>query len=277
MMTIDEAIRSLRNDERYADLVRDAYLDRNVGDSAERFYRSGEFSEVLRLFGNDLAGKVILDLGAGTGIASHAFARQRAKRVYAVEPDTSDEVGQGAIRRLPCGLPISVIGAIGEALPLGDQCVDIIYTRQVLHHTRDLSRVLRECHRVLKPGGTFLACREHVVDDATQLAVFLAAHPVHQLAGGENAYSLAEYVNAIQSSGMKLAKVIDPWESIINYFPGVRSQTELKTLPRAFLEAKFGRFGNALGQLPGVSNLVWKRIRQPYPGRMYSFLATKLQ
>jgi hypothetical protein len=35
-----------------------------------------------------------------------------------------------------------------------------------------------------------LATREHVVDDPAQHAEFLARHPVHQLAGGENAFSL---------------------------------------------------------------------------------------
>ncbi len=50
-MTIDEAIRSLRHDPRYADLVRDAYLGRDVADSVRRFETSAEFQAVRAILG----------------------------------------------------------------------------------------------------------------------------------------------------------------------------------------------------------------------------------
>jgi predicted SAM-dependent methyltransferase len=44
--------------------------------------------------------------------------------------------------------------------PLPDRTVEKFYTSHVLEHFfyEDLMRLLRECHRVLTPGGTFLAC-----------------------------------------------------------------------------------------------------------------------
>ena len=274
-MPLDDAVRQLRAEPAYADLVRDAYLGRDVADSARRFAASGEFDEVRGLLGGALRGAVVADLGAGTGIASHAFLAHGAARAFALEPDPSDEVGQGAIRRLPGGDSMEIVSAYAEWLPLADASTDIVYARQVLHHTRDLAAALRECARVLRPGGIFLACREHVVDDDAQLQRFLAEHPVHRLAGGENAYSLSQYQQAIAGAGLKLERMLAPWDSVINAFPVVRSGTELRELPRTQLRARFGQLGAAAARVPGVVSLVRRRIERPKPGRMYSFLARK--
>ncbi len=188
MSKLDEAIRTLRQDARYADIVRDSYLEPDVHASAERFFHSAEFFEVRRLLGVQMQESRILDLGAGVGIASYAFVKSGAHRVYAIEPDMSDEVGCGALKRLAADIPsIRIIRGLGEHIPLASGSMDIVYVRQVLHHTHDLLLVLSECARVLRKGGVFLACREHVVDNAGQLRVFLNRHPIHQLAGGENA------------------------------------------------------------------------------------------
>ena len=274
-MHLDDAVRRLRAEPEFADLVRDAYLGRDVADSARRFAASGEIAEVRALLGAALRGAVVADLGAGTGIASHAFLAHGATRAVALEPDPSDEVGQGAIRRLPGGAAIEIVSAYAERLPLADTSADIVYARQVLHHTRDLAAALRECARVLRPGGIFLACREHVVDDDAQLQRFLAEHPVHRLAGGENAYSLAQYEGAITGAGLRLERTLGPWDSVINAFPAVRSGAELRELPRTKLRARLGPLGAAAARVPAVVSLVRRRIERPNPGRMFSFLARK--
>jgi ubiquinone/menaquinone biosynthesis C-methylase UbiE len=274
--SLDEAIRTLRRDPQYADLVRDAYLGEDVQNSAERFLDSAEFAEVRILLNRQFKGKIILDLGAGTGIAAYAFAKSGAKQVFALEPDPSAEVGTGAIRRISDGLPILLVNGVGEAIPLLSNTLDIVYARQVLHHTHDLSLVMRECARILRSSGMFLACREHVVDDDQQLREFLATHPIHQLAGGENAFPLDQYVSDINAAGLKLVQVIGPWDSLINAFPQVRSATAFERMPRTVLERRFGRLGALASYIPGIQQFVWKRIRRPTPpGRMYSFLAIK--
>jgi SAM-dependent methyltransferase len=150
-----------------------------------------------------------------------------------------------------------------------------VYARQVLHHTRDLARVVRECARVLKPGGAFLACREHVVDDGAQLRAFLENHPMHRLTGGEGAYPLAAYVDAISGSGLTLERVLGPWDSVINAFPTVQTAAELTRYPRTWLAARLGALGGWASLLPFVRTLVWKRLDKPVPGRLYAFLAVK--
>lgn len=276
MISVDEAVLQLRADPQMANLVRDAYLDHDVLAAGKRFLESAEFAEVKQMLHDRWKDAVILDLGAGTGIASYAFAVSGAPKVYAVEPDPSDEVGQGAISRLPQNLPIEVIGAFGEKIPLPDASVDIIYTRQVLHHILDLPTAMRECARLLKPGGIFLACREHVVDDAAQKQIFLQNHPMHQLAGNENAYSLDEYTQAIQNAGLHITAVLNTWDTLINAFPGVRSAQEMADIHVTWLRNKFGTLGYLLSFVPSANALLrWYFSRKRKPGRMYTFLATK--
>jgi SAM-dependent methyltransferase len=274
-MTTAEAVRLLRGDPRYGDVVRDSYLDEDVRSAAERFFSSAEFAEVRALVGPGLAGGTVLDLGAGTGIASYALARAGASRVYALEPDPS-EVGRAAIARLAAGLPVETLDAFGERIPLAEGAVDIVYARQVLHHTGDLRATLRECARVLRPGGRLLVCREHVADDEEQLRQFLAEHPIHQLAGGEHAYPLAVYVSAIEGAGLRLLKTLGPWDSVINAFPAARTRDELARVPDKVLRERFGFAGRLASLLPGVRSLAWRRVKSyPVPGRHYSFLASK--
>ncbi|MBA3331860.1 MAG: class I SAM-dependent methyltransferase [Actinobacteria bacterium] len=274
-MTVVEAVRLLRRDPAHASRMHDAYITGDLRSDAQRFRASVEFAETLRLLGGDLAGRIVLDVGAGTGIASYAFASVGA-RVYALEPDPGGDLGRGAIAVVTADLDVEILAGVGETIPLGDAAADVVYARQVLHHAEDLPRLIRECARVLQPGGVLLACREHVVDDDEQLQEFLASHPVHQLAGGEHARPLRGYVTSITEAGLRLERTLGPLDSVINAFPAFRSEDELRRYPRALLTAKLGRLGALLGRVPAVQTLVRRRIgRLAPPGRLYSFLATK--
>jgi SAM-dependent methyltransferase len=276
MLELDEAIRRLRSDPTCDGLVRDAYLGRDVRESAARFAASDEFGAVLTLLGDTVANATVVDLGAGTGIASAAFAGAGAALVYAVEPDASDEVGRGAIERLAPPESVVPVDAVGEDIPVADATVDIVYTRQVLHHASDLHRLVVECARVLRPGGLLLATREHVVDDARELQRFLDQHPVHRLAGGEHAFTLDQYLAAIRTAGLSVDTVLGPWDSIVNAFPLVRTTGALEGYARDLLMRRFGAVGALGAAIPAVEKLVWTRVRRRVtPGRMYSFLARK--
>lgn len=272
-LSTEEAVLRLRADPARAGLVRDSYLGADVLEAARRFAASAEFVESCHLAGGVRPGMRVLDVGAGRGVASYAFACLGA-RVVALEPDPSPVVGQGSIRELPGALDIDVVGAYSEALPLRDASFDLVYARQVLHHTRDLPLALRECARVLRPGGRFLATREHVVDDEAQLAEFLAAHPVHQLAGGENAYSLPAYRGAV-AAVLRPTAVLGPWESIVNAFPEVSSEEEMRGRGQRWLEWKYGRpLGMLLGRLPACQAHAVRKLSR-HAGRLFTFAAVK--
>jgi SAM-dependent methyltransferase len=275
-LTTEEAIRQLIKDPQQCARCVDTYVTRSANEDAEAFAKSGEFSETLQLIGKPLAGLTIVDLGAGRGISSHAFVKAGAGRVVAIEPDPSDLVGHGAIRQLSTAARMEIIDSFGEAIPLPDQLGDVVYVRQVLHHAQNLDALVAECYRLLKPGGVFLACREHVADDEAQLKIFLEGHPVHQLAGGEHAFSEDRYVGAIKKAGFVDVKIWRQWDSVINAFPTVKTQAGLDDYFREQLRRKLGPLGAM------VSNSSW--VRRKYqaklnairsPGRMYSFTAWK--
>jgi len=274
-LTTEEAVRHLRSKSKWAQLVHDTYLDADIEAAADRFALSGEFAAVMELVGSRLQGATVVDLGAGNGMAGRAFAQNGAGYVFAIEPDPSPEIGRGAIERICAHLPLEARNGVGEEIPLDGESADLVYARQVLHHTSDLNKTLSECARILRPGGHFLACREHVVDNDEQLALFLAGHPVHQLTGGEGAYSLDEYTNAITSAGLKLERVLDPWASPINTAPAANTVEGIAQIPQDVLRTKLGFIGTIASFLPGVKTIVWHRLRRPRPGRLYSFFARK--
>ena len=274
-MTTEEAVLALRGDPGQSELVRDAYLGADVVGNAERFLASGEFAAVLALVAGRVQGGAVLDVGAGTGIASYAFARSGAREVVALEPDPSEVIGQGAIRRLVGALPIRVEGGWGEALPFADGRFDVVYLRQVLHHARDLDALVRECARVAARGGVVIATREHVVDDDRQLAQFLAAHPLHRLAGGEHAFALPTYVAAFRKAGLARARVLGPLDSVVNTYPTIADEATLRRHPAAVLERYLGVAGGLVARLPGATFLVRRAIDRPVPGRLYSFVGWK--
>jgi hypothetical protein len=95
--TWEQAIEILRNDPQHQKLIFDSYLTADFEGNCQRFYASTEFTEVLRLINELLPGaQKVLDVPAGNGIASFAFAKSGFK-VTAIEPDPSASVGRGAI------------------------------------------------------------------------------------------------------------------------------------------------------------------------------------
>lgn len=271
----EEAVRWYRAQPGNEAEVKHNYFDLPVRQAAERFASGEEFAEVLRLLGPG-EDREILDVGAGNGIASYAFALH-GWRVTALEPDESAEVGAGAIDRLAAEskLPITVVREAGERLPFADQSFPAIHARQVLHHAHDLESMVNELARVLCNGGLLLSTREHVIDDDEQLQIFRNEHPLHFLYGGENAYPLRRYLNAFEDAGLRVSKLWGPLESILNFYPGTEAERR-KTLRQV---AKHSWF--RLGRI-----LVWsKRFRDRQlkaytrrdrtPGRIYSFLVEK--
>jgi SAM-dependent methyltransferase len=50
--------------------------------------------------------------------------------------------------------PVELRVANAEALPYADNSFDHVYGHGVIQYTADPAQLIRECHRVLKPGGT---------------------------------------------------------------------------------------------------------------------------
>jgi len=264
-MTWEEAVAWLRGQADQQDLVRACFFDDPLLEAAQRYHAGTEWQAVQKLL--PPSSGYALDLGAGRGIASFALAKD-GWQVTALEPDPSDLCGTGAIRTLVAqsGLPIKVVQEMGENLPFADAAFDVVHARQILHHAKNLRKLCVEVARVLRPGGMFIATREHVVDSPADLPAFLAAHPLHKLYGGEHAFMLEEYLGAIQQSGLRLLKALSPWESDINLFP----ETEEWLLLRAKKQLCLPLPASLLNAL-----LRWKSRRLRTPGRLYTFVGER--
>jgi ubiquinone/menaquinone biosynthesis C-methylase UbiE len=280
LVNYEESVNWMRGQAEHAELVKLCYLDRDNLEAAKRFAASEEFQAVSKLLklGDRATPAKVLDLGCGNGIASYAFALLNCE-VIAVDPDTSDDVGLAAADRLREHITtgsIKAIQATAESLPFPDNTFDVIYERQALHHFSDLVQGLTECVRVLKPGGLFLATREHVVNDAKQLEQFLAEHILHQQHGGENAYPVAHYISSLKQAGFTVVQQMAPMDNVINHFPVSNADVGLGM--RHWFTSKLG---NALGGAIADSSFTekayrgFRSMRDQSPGRLYSFLCTK--
>lgn len=265
-MTWEGAVRWLieHPDQARRDLAHACYFDGEAVDAARRFADSAEWQGVRALLPAP-PGRA-LDLGAGRGISSFALARD-GWEVVALEPDDSDLVGAGAIGEIArlADLPIEIVAAKAEDIPFPDAHFDVVHCRQALHHAADLGRMCSEAMRVLKPGGTFIATREHVLSQRSDLQAFLDGHPLHALYGGENAFTLEEYRAALMAAGPARLDLYPPYATIINVFPS------------SFAEER-ARLARIAGVRPEeIPDFVF-RIRDHYdraPGRLYTFVAVK--
>ena len=268
----EAAVATLKAQPSQRALVEACFYDDPLLGSAQRYHASTEWQAVRALLPSKAGAGVVkgaaLDVGAGRGIAAYAFAKD-GWRVTALEPDPSLQVGAGAIRALAqqAGLGIEVVQTWGEQLPFADATFDVVHCRQVLHHAKDLGQLCREMARVLKPGGRFVATREHVITSAQDLPAFLDSHPLHRLYGGEHAYVLAEYLSAIRQAGIHVDEVLNPYQSDINTYP--------ESLPD--IKRRWAR--RLHWPLPGLipnALLSWAGARKQTPGRLFTFVGSKL-
>jgi SAM-dependent methyltransferase len=261
----EASIRWLKAQPGNNELVQACFFDDPLSAAANRYYSCSEWEAVRRLLGSQRG--LALDLGSGRGISAYALAKD-GWQTTALEPDPSEEVGAGAIRRLAVETrtPIKVVERWGEELPFESNSFDLVHCRQVLHHARDLALLCGEAARVLKPNGIFLATREHVLSRSEDLQLFFEGHPLHRLYRGEHAFLLSEYTSAINAAGIQLIKTFNPLESDINLFPASKVELKAQIARRLFLP-----FPNLIPDW-----LLSLRGRtMDGAGRLYSFLGRK--
>lgn len=261
----EQAVSWLKKQPGQSDFIHACFYDDPLISAAERYSESDEWIAVRKFLPSSL-GRA-LDVGAGRGISSYALARDGWNTI-ALEPNSSNDVGAGAIRKLAeeASLRISVVEDWGERLPFDDHSFDLVHCRQVLHHAKDLNQLCREIARVLKPGGLFIATREHVISRPEDLDVFLANHALHKLYGGEYAYLLHEYLDSIQESGIKLTQILNPYQSNINLYPDTTEKLRTRIAKKLYLPAALVP-ASLLGWIGSLSNA---------PGRLYTFVGQKL-
>ncbi|MFD4247799.1 class I SAM-dependent methyltransferase [Streptomyces sp. NPDC058525] len=110
----------------------------------------GGFAALRRELLHGVSGRVI-EIGAGNGLNFPHYPRA-VSEVVAVEPDrTLRRLATQAALRVE--VPVDVVPAAAEALPVKSEAFDAAVASLVLCSVRDLPRALAELHRVLRPDA----------------------------------------------------------------------------------------------------------------------------
>ncbi len=96
------------------------------------------------------AGRTVLEAGSGEGYGANMIAGV-ATRVIGLDYDVS------AVEHVRAAYPrVEMIQGNLAELPFDDESVDVVVNFQVIEHLWDQAQFLRECSRVLRPGGELL-------------------------------------------------------------------------------------------------------------------------
>jgi malonyl-CoA O-methyltransferase len=144
-----------------ADTLDKQLVRRAFSDAAERY---DEVAELQREIGQRMLERLqlvslqpgtILDLGAGTGVASMALMQRYPKaRLVALDfalPMLLQTRKRGRLFRRPRCLCADL-----ERLPLREASVDLIYSNAAIQWCNDLDATFAELQRVLRPGGLLM-------------------------------------------------------------------------------------------------------------------------
>ena len=126
-----------------------------------------------------LAPGTVLDVGTGPGALAVAIA-QGCDSCMVIGVDLAPEMLVTAeARARQAGVLGRVRFEVADAadLPLADDSIDVAVSTLSLHHWRDVPAILRELHRVVRPGGRVLIYDLRFSYSPCQFAAFVADTP----------------------------------------------------------------------------------------------------
>ena len=139
----------LTSDKATEDFFRE--IDQRFLSAVEKFLpsRNTPFDAIIPF--DNLNDKDVLEIGIGHGSVAQLLA-QHARSYTGI--DLTSEAAYMTTRRfalLKC--PGKIIQMDAEAMSFADASFDFIWSWGVIHHSADTSRIVKEMHRVLRPGG----------------------------------------------------------------------------------------------------------------------------
>ena len=98
-----------------------------------------------------------MDIGGRDGTAGLEIAERFGCRVIVVDPVQLDiDDALSAVAGHESGDLVDVHSGTINQIPLEDDTVDVVFSRDMLGHVEDLDGALTECRRVLTPSGSML-------------------------------------------------------------------------------------------------------------------------
>jgi len=151
------------------------------------YLRSGKVVEAIERAGTRLFGRV-LDAGCGGGGTAVSLAEEAA---FAVGLDLDARfLGSGTRLVAEKGVRnAAFVQGDGERLPFRGGAFDVVLSHSVIEHVTSATAYLRECHRVLRPGGVlYLSTAPYLSLAGAHLPRLLVPLPLHILIGRRAAF-----------------------------------------------------------------------------------------
>jgi ubiquinone/menaquinone biosynthesis C-methylase UbiE len=146
-------------------------------DTHERYSeRRADWHELAPSWMNLAPGSLVLDLGCGFGGFQPALCRAGA-RIVGVDLSLG-MLAEARTQAAQLNLPVRLIHADAQAIPLADRLCDAVLAVQMLYYAQDIRRALEEMRRVFRPGGRVLITTNAADHSA-------ALHDLHYLAARE--------------------------------------------------------------------------------------------
>ena len=134
----------------------------------------------------------LLEVGCGIGTDLVRFAKGGARVTGVDLAQTAIDLARKNVE-LNGVAPEELRVANGEALPYPDASFDVVYAHGVIQYTADPATLIRECHRVLKPGGTAIFMVYNRVSWLNALSKVMKVALEHEDAPVLKKFSIAEF------------------------------------------------------------------------------------
>lgn len=148
-------------------------------------------------------GERILDLGCGDG--------QLTARIAAGGVDVRGVDASAAMVAAARGRGVGADEAPAEKLPYSNASFDAVFSNAALHWVRGQDAMMAEVHRVLKPGGHFVAEMGGHCNIAAIRVAFMAVLERHGFAGAEDEVNYyptpAEYTRRLEQHGFTVERM----------------------------------------------------------------------
>ncbi|WP_168581595.1 class I SAM-dependent methyltransferase [Gephyromycinifex aptenodytis] len=222
-----DATSTVQANRQWWDIEAESYYQEHgefLGDAELVWGPEGWTERELGLLG-ELQDTLSLEVGAGAAQGSRYVRSQGAR---AIASDISGGM-LGKSRQIDADLgqpPLPLVLADGCALPFADETFDLVFSAYgAVPFVADSALLMRECARVLRPGGRFVFSTTHPIrwafpdspgpDGLTATMSYFNRTPYVETADGELVYAehhrtLGDRVREIIAAGLRLVDLVEP-------------------------------------------------------------------
>lgn len=208
-----------------------------------------EYKRYVELSGGDKPGRM-LDIGCADGGLSSYFIELGWKS-FGVDISASN-VLSAKENGVEC-----VLSLLQEPLPFSKDNFDLVVAKEVIEHVLDTRFLLKECIRVLRPGGIFILSTPNLASLSNRIRLLFGRYPgwmdyeLGQGAGHVRYYTLSILRDQITAVGYQVEKEVG-------------TELALPILGRYLKENRSKILGFVGKNMPELSPVLIIRARKPY-------------